>query len=190
MFTNILEDQIFSSFLVSSEIVIDNDLLINECLTKEKLEDGIGASNIGGFHSQPHDFYDQNYPTLTKLAENSVGFANTVCEKYNIERKIGSLSAWININRANHYNVMHSHNNNILTGVYYVKVPKNDSGDLILYRNDGAEFFDSANSGHHVIKPKEGRLYIFSPWLKHSVTVSRSLDERISIAFNFLPAVP
>lgn len=188
MFTNVLEDQIFSSFLVSSEIVIDNDLLVQECLTKEKLEDGIGASNVGGFHSQPHDFYDQNYPTLTKLAEHSVGFANTVCEKYHIERKLGSLSAWININRANHYNVMHSHNNNILTGVYYVKVPKNDSGDLILYRNDGAEFFDSANSGHHVIKPKEGRLYIFSPWLKHSVTVSQSQDERISIAFNFLPA--
>jgi hypothetical protein len=38
MFTNVLEDQIFSSFLVSSEIVIDNNLLVKECLTKEQLE--------------------------------------------------------------------------------------------------------------------------------------------------------
>lgn len=80
---------------------------------------------------------------------------------------------------------MHCHNESLLTGVFYISVPKKSNSNLILYRNDGAEYFDRCFSGDFQLKPEEGRLYIFSPWLKHSVNINDTNEERISIAFNF-----
>jgi uncharacterized protein (TIGR02466 family) len=186
MFNNIVSEPIFSSFIFSSEFDIDNNAVLQECLLREKIEAGLYASNKGGFHSTASNLNDPLYPALQNLANTGIDFANEVCKQINITKRVGTISSWININRSTHYNVMHSHNTNILTGVYYVKVPENSNSNLILYRNDGADYFDNAFSGDFILKPEAGRMYIFSPWLKHSVTVNDSTDERISIAFNFM----
>ena len=184
-FNNTIQEPIFSSFIFSTEVSIDLKTLNDECLKKEKTEQGITNSNKGGFHSEISDFTDEAYPALTNLRNIALEFSNYVCEKIGITARVTDSQAWVNVNRNSNYNVMHCHNDNLLTGVFYVNVPADAESDLILYRNDGAEYFNRAFSGDFVLTPIVGRLYIFSPWLKHSVDVNNSNDERISIAFNF-----
>jgi uncharacterized protein (TIGR02466 family) len=184
-FNNIIQEPIFSSFVFSTELSIDLESIKKECLVIEDTEEGISNSNKGGYHSKILNFNDQRHPTLKELNSISLEFSNYVCKEINISERVCKAASWININRNSNYNVMHSHNENLLTGVFYVKIPPTANSNLILYRSDGAEYFNRAFSGDFVITPIEGRLYIFSPWLKHSVTVNDSTEERISIAFNF-----
>lgn len=184
-FNNIIQEPIFSSFIFSTAVLLDLRILNNECLKKEKIEQGIIYSNKGGFHSEISNFTDDDYPALKNLKNIALQFSNHVCEKIGIAARVIDSKSWVNVNRHGNYNVMHSHNDNLLTGVFYVKVPEDANSNLILYRNDGAEYFNKAFSGDFVITPIAGRLYIFSPWLKHSVDINSSSNERISIAFNF-----
>jgi hypothetical protein len=69
-------------------------------------------------------------------------------------------------------------------------------GDLVLERGDNAEYFlignfkkeeTMANALAVVKPPKESTFYLFPSWVKHRVERNESNDERISIAFNFVP---
>jgi uncharacterized protein (TIGR02466 family) len=184
-FNNIIQEPIFSSFVFSTELEIDLTSVKDECLRMEDIESGVINSNKGGFHSKISDFNDSKYPVLKNLKNLAQEFSNYVCNEIQISERVSRSKSWVNINRNSNYNVMHCHNENLLTGVFYVKVPKIANSNLILYRGDGAEYFNRAFSGDFVVTPVEGRLYIFSPWLKHSVDVNESTEERISIAFNF-----
>jgi hypothetical protein len=79
--------------------------------------------------------------------------------------------------------------------VYYVSVPYDNMGDLVLHRGDTAEYFlksdverigTKTNSFVAVKKPIESVFYIFPSWVKHHVESNNSQGDRISIAFNFI----
>jgi uncharacterized protein (TIGR02466 family) len=83
----------------------------------------------------------------------------------------------------------------VLSGVYYVSVPKSNMGNLVLHRDDSAEFFltskverqpTAANMLSVECPVSESMFYLFPSWTKHSVERNESEDERISIAFNFV----
>jgi uncharacterized protein (TIGR02466 family) len=101
--------------------------------------------------------------------------------------------SWANINPPGHSHMVHTHPNNFLSGVYYLKAPEN-SGDI--------EFLDPRqqalvlqpkvkeqtinNAWKHRITPKEGQLLIFHSWFQHQVQENRSEEERVSISFNIM----
>ena len=101
--------------------------------------------------------------------------------------------SWANINPPGHSHMVHTHPNNFLSGVYYLKAPK-DSGDI--------EFLDPRqqalvlqprikeqtinNAWKHRITPQEGQLLIFHSWFQHQVQENRSEEERVSISFNIM----
>ena len=104
-------------------------------------------------------------------------------------------SAWVNINYPNSYNVLHSHPNSHLSGVMWIKIPK-DSGDL---RFDSPHEFDgyvetssylkevqenTSAAGSFVITPEEGRMVTFPASLRHDVSLNKSDEDRISISYN------
>ena len=70
----------------------------------------------------------------------------------------------------------HSHNDDdeLLSGVYYVKVPEH-SGELVLYQGNTS----------YGIQPAEGKLVLFSASLEHEVTRNDSQEMRLSIGMNF-----
>lgn len=71
----------------------------------------------------------------------------------------------------------HDENDELLSAVYYVRVPEN-SGDLILH-----------GAGDDVrIRPQEGKLVLFAPTTGHEVTPNLSTELRLSIAINIGPA--
>lgn len=87
----------------------------------------------------------------------------------------------------------HSHPNNFLSGVYYVRAPK--GGNTI-------NFIDPRPQAHVLAPPvakktthtaslvnidlAPGRLIFFPAWVRHSVDANKSDEERLSIAFNLM----
>jgi uncharacterized protein (TIGR02466 family) len=172
---------------------IDNKSIKDYCLEVRNKKPGVTISNRGGWHSGDLIF---PLPTaLEQLFSDLEVFVNDVCLRYTgTQLKFGNF--WININGNHDYNLIHDHQNSILSGVYYVSVPDNNMGDLVLHRGDNMEFFMTskverehtmANALSATKQAKESTFYLFPSWVKHHVERNESNKERISIAFNFVP---
>lgn len=174
---------------------IDNKAIKDYCLKVRKQKPGIKKSNQGGWHSGELILPIPN--SLQQLFNDLTIFVNEVCARHTGINNLVLGNFWININGHNDYNLLHDHHNSILSGVYYVSVPRKDMGDLILNRGDNMEYFMSSNikreqtmaNSLNAVKPAiESSFYLFPSWVKHSVERNESTKERISIAFNFVPS--
>jgi uncharacterized protein (TIGR02466 family) len=87
----------------------------------------------------------------------------------------------------------HSHPNNFLSGVYYVRThpgadtinfhdPRNQAG---IIRPPVVEL-TAENTDQVVVRVKNGTLLVFPAYLQHSVDANTSEEERISISFNIM----
>jgi hypothetical protein len=85
---------------------------------------------------------------------------------------------WLNAQDPGQSTSEHNHDENdeLLSGVYYVRVPP-ESGDLVL--------LDGALTTR--VSPAEGMFLFFPPPLVHRVEANRSRSRRLSLAFNFGP---
>jgi uncharacterized protein (TIGR02466 family) len=184
----------FSTPIWESEIKnINNQEIKDYCIYLKDNTKGVNISNRGGWHSSeillpmPQD--------LRSLFSNLEVFVNENCFKEMGVPNLKFGNFWVNINTPNSYNLAHDHQNSILSGVYYVSVPHDNMGDLVLHRGDTAEYFlksdverisTKTNSFVAVKKPIESVFYIFPSWVKHHVESNNSQGDRISIAFNFI----
>jgi len=99
---------------------------------------------------------------------------------------------WGNITRKNFSHTNHSHQNNFVSGVYYVKTDKGKTDKI--HFNDPREqnkviipipsINTRNNTNGAMLDAEEGTLYLFPSWLRHEVPVHKSEENRISIAFN------
>lgn len=172
---------------------IDNESLKQYCYQVREKKPGIVISNKGGWHS--NELIEPLPETLDLFFTDLTAFINDVCARYTGMDNLIVGNFWININGPGDYNVSHNHQGSVLSGVYYVSVPTEDMGDLVLERGDAAEYFMTGNlekkytlsNALEVKKPaKEGTFYLFPSWVKHRVERNESTKERISIAFNIV----
>lgn len=88
---------------------------------------------------------------------------------------------------------VHSHPNNFLSGVYYIRThpgadtinfhdPRNQTG---IIRPPVMEL-TAENTDQVVVRVKNGTLLVFPAYLQHSVDANTSEKERISISFNIM----
>ena len=87
----------------------------------------------------------------------------------------------------------HSHPNNYLSGVYYVRTPP--AADTINFhdpRNQAGVIrppvveLTAENTDQVVIRVADGTLLLFPSYLEHSVDANTSEEERVSISFNIM----
>lgn len=170
---------------------IDNESIKEYCLRVREEKPGVVISNRGGWHSS--ELISPLPEALDQLFSDMSVFVNDVCYRYTgTELKFGNF--WININGHHDYNLLHDHQKSVLSGVYYVSVPEDNMGDLVLHRGDNADYFlngkikemTMANSPSCTKKAVESTFYLFPSWIKHHVERNESHKERISIAFNFV----
>lgn len=103
-------------------------------------------------------------------------------------------NCWANVNSRGHAHHRHSHPNNLLSGVYYAKIPP-DSGKIVFIDPrpqanvmiPAVSEYTPQNSAKHTFEVAEGRLLLFPSWLEHYVEAHGAQVERISIAFNLVP---
>ena len=126
-----------------------------------------------------HGRYENIYIDVNKIPELKV-IVNTALENaeniLNIKKEKLVFGFWLNAMAAGDVTTAHTHDDDdeILSCVYYIKVPK-ESGDLII----------TENNKKIVIKPEEGHFIFFSSDTLHEVSKNKSEQSRLSIAFNF-----
>jgi len=183
---------IFINFLAVDSLKLDNERLEKFCLEKKKRSPGRVVSNGGGWQS------DNLGPDTPELAELFAEVGKKLEEVHRAFEFAPSLrqvitEAWININQKGHFNYSHDHPGSLFSAVYYVKGGA-DKGELELktpivphtytISNDLVAGFNAFTGHAMVIPPVTGDLLIFPAWLLHRVNMSRSDEDRISIAFN------
>ena len=174
-------------------IDIDNKSIAEYCYKVKEEKPGVNISNRGGWHSG--ELITPIPSALEQLFNELTVFANDVPQRYMGTSDLVLGNWWININGKYDYNTPHDHQNSVLSGTYYVQVPEENMGDLMLHRGDNAEFFltskvkreqTMANAMSIPCPVKESMFYLFPSWVKHSVERNNTDSERISIAFNFV----
>ena len=191
---NITSYNLFTCPILESAINIDNKKLIKYCHLMEKKQKGRTVSNIGGYQSNNLDLKEkQIQPLITNIIQSLLSYINVCGFKNNINYYIDNM--WLNINYFKDLNTAHIHPNCLFSGVYYLKVPKNSGGIVFHHPSqnlldydwlDNLKFnFNEINSSNWKFTPKEGSIYFFPSWLRHSVESNfNKKEQRISIAFN------
>ena len=100
---------------------------------------------------------------------------------------------WANMNAPGAAHGLHSHPNNFLSGVYYVRVPS--GGDTINFHDPRSQTgilrppvveLSADNTDQVVVRVSEGTVLLFPAWLPHSVDANRGDRDRISVSFNVM----
>ena len=141
------------------------------------------------FHTDD-DLHQLSY--FIKLRENIYDVAKQYINNLEYEYdKLEITGMWGNTLQKGDVHPPHTHSNNILSGVYYLKSDKNSSP---------IQFFDPRTQTE-VLRPRQAKIthdtanivgfpavsgvgYIFPSWLMHWVPPTR--DERISISWNII----
>lgn len=180
----------FSSSFLGSLPEIDNEQVKKE-IYKIKKQDNESAnkSNIGGWQSKDisMDMCGKELKNITKALTLA---ASNVSNLYSVDRNMGLINFWANINGYKDSNWPHNHPGSIMSGCYYVDCNES-SGKIVFERPDTQnEYIDpSTNSnytfGSYSFQPQPGHFLIFPSHLKHYVEQNLSDKERISLAFNW-----
>ena len=159
---------------------------------RRKNSKGVIKSNLGGWQSDNIIYPDSPFFFLQDIEKICQEVAKDVLK---INKSVFLNNAWININQKDNLNQVHTHPNNILSGVYYVKTPKKCGN--IIFRHPSFDMMERdwedivSDSDHNVynsdtwwLPAKANTLYIFPSWIKHLVGPNMSDEDRISISFN------
>ena len=119
---------------------INNKSIAEYCYKVRDEKPGVNISNRGGWHSG--ELITPIPPELEQLFNELTVFVNDVPQRYMGTSNLVLGNWWVNINGKHDYNMPHDHQNSVLSGTYYVQVPEQDMGDLVLHRGDTAEFDD------------------------------------------------
>jgi uncharacterized protein (TIGR02466 family) len=96
--------------------------------------------------------------------------------------------SWVNRNATNQAHHKHSHDNSIVSGVYYIcpEIPPS----IKFYRKKDSDIsfeigsHNPFNSKEYKVNIRKGMLVLFPSQLEHSVDINSGVEERISLAFN------
>jgi uncharacterized protein (TIGR02466 family) len=100
---------------------------------------------------------------------------------------------WANVNARGAGHTLHSHPNNYLSGVYYVRT--HSGADTINFLDPRPQAgiirppvteLTAENTEQVVVTVKDGMLLLFPAWLQHAVDPNRGDRVRISIGFNIM----
>ena len=148
----------------------------------KKVVDKFESLTDNDFKEKTHLFngrYENIYLDVNKIPELKVivDAANeNAANILNIKQDKLVSGFWLNAMAAGDVTTAHTHDDDdeLLSCVYYIKVPEN-SGDLIIIDNNNKT----------IVKPEEGMFVFFSPDTLHEVSKNESSQSRLSIAFNF-----
>jgi uncharacterized protein (TIGR02466 family) len=183
-------NNIFSIDIYKEKLNIKNKTLIDYILNLKKQTKSRKASNLG-WQSFNFDLSENIFLNLNKeIHKHFVSYVKSIPLKNNF--KIANM--WANVNKYKDYNLIHTHPDSVISGVYYLKIPKY-SGNLFFVNPacDGIDYLweycikehTQQNSSRWNITVEESDLILFPSWLKHGVDPNLNKEEdRISISFN------
>ena len=174
----------FSTPVYNTHLDIDVEPHIEQVYKEEKKSAGRKLSNTGwqSDNINPKELFDKIGPHVIKYYK-----------EFNCPVGIHLANCWFNINRYKDINTSHHHLPSIISGVFYLKTPKN-CGKLF-FENPCTSMdaswvncknnFTEYTSSRMTVDVQENDLLIFPAWLLHGVGPNlNKKDNRISIASN------
>ena len=169
-------------FIRSETRVTFNEDMIGSIQGMMDKDKGVKKSNRGGWQSELLPPTGELEPLAFEISE--------FCKSINLGiNEIVIPQMWINVNKKNDWNAIHSHGQYNLSGTYYVKVPK-DSGQIV-FRDPRPSaisnlfMVNTFDKGEfRKVKTIEGLLILFPSYLDHFVEPSNADEDRISISFD------
>ena len=169
-------------FMRSETRVTFNEDMIGSIQGMIDKDKGVRKSNRGGWQSELLPPTGELEPLSIEIEE--------FCKSINLGiNEIVIPQMWINVNKKNDWNTIHSHGQYTLSRTYYVKVPK-DSGQIV-FRDPRPSaisnlfMVNTFDKGEfRKVKTIEGLLILFPSYLDHFVEPSNSDEDRISISFD------
>jgi len=189
-------DCIFADFLGEGVLEnINNSSLKTFILALKKKDKGRNFSNYGGWQSNNISLQENALKDLLiEIEKNLVPFEQVLRLRKKFKLQVANI--WANVNGTGAVNNPHIHPGSIVSGVYYVTLPKN-SGDLRLINPNTFNFLTFLGelktfaegstvftTNHTLHKSKPGGLLIFPSHLSHYVLPNFSKQKRISFSFN------
>lgn len=118
---------------------------------------------------------EQHIPELQPLMQQANEFAINILGNDSVNENKIRQGYWFNFMPPASTTTLHTHDDDdeLLSCVYYVHVPKN-SGNLIIHSDKKIE-----------IQPQSGDFIFFKPNMPHEVSKNNSTEYRLSIGINF-----
>jgi uncharacterized protein (TIGR02466 family) len=179
---------IFSSFIHTDFFSLDIKKIKKEIFNIRSKDKGRTRSNYNGWQSQDFSIADKNFQSLFDNIYRSV---KKIEKNLSISKELRLRNLWCNINGLGSFNRPHSHPGGVVSGVYYVSIPKNSGSIVFLNRNldsfynKNVKNYNEYNSSTWIIKPEENQCVLFPSYLEHYVEPNLNKKERISISFNY-----
>ena len=94
-------------------------------------------------------------------------------------------SLWVNVMPKNCYHAFHIHPNSVVSGTFYVSVPKGKAPLRI--EDPRAALFMACphRKAQHDFHPKAGEIILFESYMRHEVPPHRTDETRVSVSFNY-----
>ena len=186
---------LFATPVFETEIFLNDEtkLFIKNQKTKTKVIEPAKNGLIS------NDTYILNNKKLNKIKENILNeinfYKNNILQvKENIQCYI--KNSWLMFHNANDFSHNHYHLNSFISGILYIKTPR-DCGNIVFHSskmnhsifpliNIPFKKYNEYNSSTFTFEVKENQLLLFPSSLIHSVEKNLSNDTRICLAFNVL----
>jgi uncharacterized protein (TIGR02466 family) len=184
-----------SSYLWADSDTINAELR-NVILQKEKADQGLMKSNVGGWHSTADLFLWEAACVRTlqdRVSTTALDLTRLVTVSDGPRKMHLRVDCWANVSRRGDYNSVHDHPGATWSGVYYVSRGEPDNNDPT---NGKLEFIDprvgvtvppleqGVLGGRYLVDSLPGLMVMFPSWLKHMVHPFSGSGERISTSFN------
>lgn len=114
--------------------------------------------------------------------------------EYNLGGKpLKMVSCWINVMQKNTIHSMHLHPLAVISGTYYVSLPKGSSPikfedprlSSFMAMPPRKENCREENKSHISLLARSGDVVLFESWLRHEVPLQAVREPRISVSFNY-----
>jgi len=178
---------IFNSYLDKQLFSLNTSKIKNKILDLKSKDKGRIVSNYGGWQSKSFKKIDKNFESLF----NKINLAVKKIEKHlGLKEKLSLDNYWCNINYFGSFNRPHHHPYSVVSGVYYISIPKN-SGKIVFMNQSLDSFYqpikqyNKYNSTMWSVKPENDLCLLFPSYLMHYVEPNFNKEERISISFNY-----
>jgi len=181
---------IFSSYISVDYFKFDLKNYKKEILNFKSKNKSVVRSNYAGWQSDTFEIIPKNFTDLfNKIAKNLKEIEKNLC----LSKELKLINFWYNVNGLGSFNRPHVHPGGVVSGVYYISIPKN-SGSIVFMNNnlkDFNDFYGSANnynqynSANWIIEPEENKCVLFPSYLTHYVEPNLNKKERVSISFNY-----
>lgn len=194
MFRNNEVFQLFPSCVWRHELTDAQQIngQLAQAIEAMRAENPTRTTNLGLWQS-PADLHRR--PEFQGLTNAILAAFSGVMDYLEIKREgVLITNCWANIAPPGTSHYHHTHPNNLLSGVYYARIP--DGSARIVFEDPRPQAgvmipaynkYTQQNSAQHPFDVAEGQMLIFPAWLSHLVETHTQDVERISIAFNCVP---